>query len=136
MRTVTYHVAYSATVFAAGMGQLNIVRPGRIVGYRINWSGIAGAGGTFGGNASLMLNQNAINDTLTNNPPRETFLGSVSASSAAGSTFGSSGCAGFCPLAVPVIQGDMLSLNGGNSGGAAPASSFLWCDVYIVETGS
>lgn len=134
MRTVTYHLAYAGTTFAAGMGQLNIVRNGKIVGARVLWTGIAGAGGTFGGNVSLMLNQNAVNDTMTNNPPRETFLMCATAWASASGTFGSTAAAGFVPLSVPVIQGDMLSLNGGNSGTAAPASSQLVADVYVVES--
>lgn len=133
MKTVCYHLAYTGTTFAAGMGQLNIVRPGRIVGLRIIWAGIAGAGGTFGGNVSVYLNQNSINDTMTSNPPRETFLGSALAWSAAAAAIQTSASAGFVPLNVPVIQGDMLSMNGGNGGTAAPASSYLVADVYVVE---
>lgn len=134
MRTTCYHLAFVGTVFAAGMGQLNIVRPGRIVGARMVWSGIAGAG-TFGGNASLYLNQNAINDTLTNNPPRETYLGlCIVAWSAAAAAFTSSSGAGFVPMNVPIIQGDMLTMNGGNAGAAAPANSNLLCDVLVAES--
>lgn len=133
MKTVCYHLVYTGTTFAAGMGQLNIVRPGRIVGARMVWAGLAGAGGTFGGNASLYVNQNSINDTLTSNPPRETFLMSIVVWSVASATIVSSAGAGFVPLSVPVIQGDMLSMNGGNGGTAAPASSYLVADVYVAE---
>lgn len=133
MRTICYHLVTAATVFAAGMGQTQVVRQGRLVGIRLMYNGVAGAGGTLGLNASAMLNQNTVNDTLTNNPPRETYLGSVFSWATAGAATNSTPCP-YIPLSIEVRPGDLLTINAGNSGTAAPASSFLSCDFYVVES--
>lgn len=131
MRTVCYHLYTALTTFAAGMGQTQIVRAGRLVGVRMSWKAIAGAGGTFGGNASAMMNQNSVNDSVTNNPPRETFLASLYTWAGAGVASAAEGP--FVPLNVPVRPGDLITINAGNSGAAAPASSHLAVDFYIME---
>lgn len=133
MRTICYHLYSSLTTFAAGMGQTQVVRDGRLIGVRLHWTAIAGAGGTFGGNASAMLNQNTTNDSVTNNPPRETFLASLFLWSAAGTSVTTGSTAPYIPLNVPIRAGDLITINAGNAGTAAPASSHLACDFYVVE---
>lgn len=131
MRTVTYHLATNLTVFAAGMGQTQVINTSRLIGVRMTWKAIAGAGGTFGGNASAMLNQNTVNDSLTNNPPRETFLASLYTWTIAGATATADGP--YVPLNIPLRPGDLLTINAGNGGTAAPAASYLAVDFYVQE---
>lgn len=132
MRTICYHLFSALTVFAAGMGQTQVVRAGRLVGVKLHWSGIAGAGGTFGGNCSALLNQNSVNESATNNPAREPFLASGHMWALASTGFQM--IQAFVPLNVPIQPGDLLTINAGNAGTAAPASSNLSCDFYVVET--
>lgn len=132
MRTICYHLATTLTVFAAGMGQTQVVRDGRLIGVKMGWTAVAGAGGTLGANASAMLNQNTTNDTMTNNPPRETFLSCIHVWATAGSS-SNAVATPYIPLNVPVRAGDLLTINAGNAGTAAPASSFLTCDFYVLE---
>lgn len=132
MRTICYHLVSALTAFAAGMGQTQVVRSGRLVGVVLRWTGIAGAGGTFGGNCSAMLNQNSVNESVTNNPAREPFLASGHVWSVAATAFAMGPT--FVPLNVPVAPGDLLTINAGNAGGAAPASSNISCDFYVTES--
>lgn len=132
MRTVTYHLVTTLTSFAAGMGQTQVVREGRLIGVKLNWQALNGAGGTFVGNASAMLNQNSVNDSFVNNPPRETFLASCYCICAV-SSVGSSAPDSYVPLNVPVRPGDLLTINAGNGGAGTPANSVLACDFYVTE---
>lgn len=133
MRTVTYHLVHTGTTFAAGIGQTQIVREGRLIGIKATWLAIGGAGGVFVGNGSMYLNQNTVNDSFTNNPPRETILGSVFCLAAANS-IGSSGPDSYIPLNVQVRPGDLITINAGNGGAAAPSNSILSCDFYVQES--
>lgn len=131
--TVCYHSVTTLTTFAAGMGQIQVVRAARLVGIKMTWCGIAGGGGTFGGQASAMLNQNVSNETATSNPPRENFLGTIAVWAAVSGSF-TAATNPYIPLNIELRPGDLLTINAGNAGAAAPAVSFLSCDFYVLET--
>jgi hypothetical protein len=131
MRTVTYHLATTATTFTAALAQLTIVRDGRIVGARISWCGIAGGGGTFLGQVDLSHNSQTTYSSY-NDPPRFSTLTHAVVYAAAASAMNAFAMP-YVPLSVPCKAGDVIYLNAANGGGAAPTTSVLTADLWVTE---
>lgn len=129
MRTVCYHSYYGGAAMAAGMGEIEIVRDGVLVGTKMTHSGASAAGAVMLA-ITANYNQNAIANVNVNNPPREETLDCIRTSLPASTSFFNNGT--FTPHRIPVRAGDRLSMNG-TLVGTNPTSSYLSCDFYVEE---
>lgn len=132
-RTVCY-VGYTAnTLGSSNLFNLNMVRPGRLIGVRM-FGIIQPNGASFAhGLANLLLNGSASANAATNDPQREITLASIafasnaSASSSQAEAYNS----GYIPLLIPVAVGDRITAN--SVSGGTPLLWILSANVYVQE---
>jgi len=129
MKTVCYHIRHLATGTTAGLGQITVIRAGRIVGATISTSGNGGGGiGLY--SHTIQINNVAQADGDTHNPFRESIIASTRC--CYGSGLGGQNVLPFVPLSIAVAPGDVLCM-GAVQIGTAAASQQVEANVYVVE---
>lgn len=127
---VNYHLFHIATGTIAGAAAATILNKSRLVGYKINATPTGGAGGGF---LSITLEHNNSSQANgeTNNPPRQTVLGTHTITIPQTTFVNTS--TGFIPFDRPLQVGDQLVMSQVQTG-IAPTANKVSVDLYVMES--